>query len=331
MTLLTCCAYRRYASSAGQIALGAALLLLAAIPGLSQTNPLSRRRIVEAVEESRQVRLTANTHRLVRQATSVAAAPGDLAMDSMLLVLRGTSEQEAALSALLLDQHNPASPNFHNWLTPEEFGRRFGPADEDVQAVVGWLQSYGFRVDNVARSKLSIEFSGVAAQVEAAFQTSIGRVTSRGSLHWANLSDPAIPAALAPVVVGVSTLHDFHSRPQLAQPAPGTAQYRPGLLPQANLSGGIHALSPGDYAVIYNINPVYSAGITGAGASVAIVGRSNINIQDVIDFRRLFGLPANPPQIILNGPDPGNLGGGEELEAILDVSWAGATAPGATV
>ena len=321
MSLLNVLAGSRFAY-AKRPGIGAALLLLAAIPAFAQTRTLSHRRIVEEVDESRQVRLAANTHRLVHQATSVTSAPGDLAMDSMLLVLRGSPEQEAALTSLLANQQDPTSPDFHNWITPEEFGRRFGPADEDVQTVVRWLQSHGFRVDNVAKGKMSIEFSGVASQVETAFRTSIGRVNTGGGLHWANLTDPAIPAALAPVVVGVSTLHDFHSRPQLAQP---------GAVPLATLSGGSHALSPGDYAVIYNIKPLYSAGITGAGATVAIVGRSNINLQDVIDFRRVFGLSANPPQIIVNGVDPGDLGGGEELEALLDVSWAGATGPGATV
>jgi hypothetical protein len=93
---------------------------------------------------------------------------------------------------------------------------------------------------------------------------------------------------------------------------------------------GNNYLSPADYATIYNANPLYPA-ITGAGTTIAVLGRSNINIQDVIAFRSLMGLPANPPHIILNGPDPGDLGGGEEAEAVLDTSWAGALATAASV
>jgi len=61
-------------------------------------------------------------------------------------------------------------------------------------------------------------------------------------------------------------------------------------------------------------------------------GQSNINIQDVRDFRSMFGLPANDPKIIVNGPDPGlQLASGDEEESDLDVEWAGAVAPAANI
>src|SRR5579864_8043448 len=91
------------------------------------------------------------------------------------------------------------------------------------------------------------------------------------------------------------------------------------------------AVGPPDFAKIYNVPATINGNPAGQGQAIAIVGRTNINLQDVADFRNLFGLPVNPPHVILNGPDPGNVGGGEELEADLDVQWSGAVAPGATI
>ena len=249
-------------------------------------------------------------------------------MERMLLVLKPTAEQQQTLGTLIEKLHDPASPVFHQWLTPTEFGQRFGASSADIEAIVQWLQFHGFRVDNVANSKLAIAFSGTASQVETAFHTAIWRISVNGEEHWANINDPSIPQAIAPVVAGISTLHDFRAKSHLVS-RNQTAAYQP--QPGANLSGGQHGLSPGDYAIIYNIKPLYQTGINGSGVTIAVVGRSNFNVQDVIDFRSLFGLAANPPQIVLNGPDPGDLGGGEELEAVLDASWSGATAPAATI
>ena len=96
-------------------------------------------------------------------------------------------------------------------------------------------------------------------------------------------------------------------------------------------SGTQHFLAPGDFATIYNTATLYQSGIDGTGQSLAIVARNNINLSDVQIFRIAFGLPVNDPQIILDGPDPGNLGGSEEGEADLDVEWSGAIAPKATI
>jgi hypothetical protein len=249
-------------------------------------------------------------------------------MDRVLLVLSRSVQQEEALQELLQKQHDTASSEYHHWLTPDEFGERFGPAQADVQTVAAWLESYGMRVARVSRGRRVIEFSGTAGQVQQAFRTQIHRYFVDGAEHLANATNPEIPAGLAAVVTGIATLHNFRANPQSLSPA---TFRREEMSPQFTSASGDHSLSPADYAVIYNINPLYRAGITGAGATVAVVARSNIKLQDVIDFRRNFGLAANPPQVIVNGPDPGDLGGGEEAEAVLDTSWSGATAPGATV
>ena len=141
------------------------------------------------------------------------AAPSTLPMQRMLLVLKRSPEQEAALQQFLDAQQDKSSAQYHAWLTPDEFGRQFGPADEDIQAVVSWLSSHGFDVPRVGKGRTAIEFSGTAGQVQEAFHTEIHQYAVNGEQHWANASDPQIPTALAPVVAGVNSLYDFASEP----------------------------------------------------------------------------------------------------------------------
>ncbi len=257
-------------------------------------------------------------------------------MNRMLLVLKRSPEQEAALLELLDDQQDKNSPVYHKWLTPDEFGRQFGPADQDVHVVTSWLQSHGFQVAQVTKGRTVIEFSGTAAQVQQAFHTPIHKFVVNGEEHWANAIDPQIPAALAPAVAGVHTLHNFLKKPMIRVGSRVRATFMPGPPPQVtfppqNGRPAIHALGPQDYAKIYNINPAYNSGITGAGITVAVVGRSNFSVGDVQEFDNAFGLTRSLPEVISNGPSPGVLGGGEEAEAILDTTWSGAIAPGANI
>jgi hypothetical protein len=137
--------------------------------------------------------------------------------------------------------------------------------------------------------------------------------------------DISIPEALAPVVAGVASLHDFRKR------AMHHAVRAAGAAPETDLNGGTHGLSPYDFAAIYDVSSLWNSGFDGTGQSIAIVAETNIKLTDVTGFRSLFGLPANSPQVIVNGTNPGILTDGEETEADLDVEWAGAVAKGATV
>ncbi len=310
------------------------LLILAALASAQENNV--RPLIVQAVDDSQLTTLKGNTHPLARAQFDRGAAPPDLPMQRMLLVLKRSDEQESALRKLLDDQQDKASPNYHKWLTPEQFGRQFGPADQDIQAVTSWLQTHGFQIGQVTKGRTVIEFSGTAAQVQEALHTSIHKFVVDGEEHWANASDPQIPAALAAVVAGVNTLHNFLKKPMIRVGPRVPVTIKPGSPPQVTFPAQngfptLHALGPQDYAVIYNINPAYQAGIDGSGTTIAVVGRSNINVQDVTDFRNAFGLSFNPPQVIIDGPDPGDLGGGEEFEAVLDNTWSGALAPNSNV
>jgi Pro-kumamolisin, activation domain/Bacterial Ig-like domain (group 3) len=309
---------------------------------LAAESPTIPSRIVQPVNEGERTVLKGNIHPLARPQFDRGPAPGDLPMSRMLLVLKRSPEQEAALLTLLDDQQDKASRNYHRWLTPEEFGQQFGPNEQDMQTVTSWLQAHGFEVAKIAKGRNVIEFSGSAAQVEEAFHTSIHKYVVNGEEHWANSSDPEIPTALTPVVAGVHTLYNFIKRPmiyiaaeriraKLEPQAPGkppTVTF-PGTPPQ-------YALGPADYEKIYNIKPllITAPAINGAGRTVAVVGRSDLfaNGQDVTNFKSVFEVPVGGGfQTVLDGPDPGDLGGGEEAEATLDVTWSSSLAPGAMV
>lgn len=187
---------------------------LAPIETAAQTNP-PQPRIAAPIDEAQRTVLKGNTHPLALPQYDRGAAPANLAMNRMLLVLKRSPEQEAALRKLLDDQQDRSSASYHQWLTPDEFGRQFGPADQDMQVITSWVESHGFQINSVSKGRTVIEFSGSAAEVQEAFHTAIHKFTVKGEDHWANASDPQIPTALTPVVAGVHTLHNFYKKPQI--------------------------------------------------------------------------------------------------------------------
>lgn len=290
----------------------AAVLLMMAVPARAGG-------FRQVVDDNDAVVFQGNVHPLARPDSDLGKAAATLPMKHMILALTLRADRMDQLERLLADQQDPSSLSFDRWLTPEEFGARFGRTQEEIDLLTAWLTSHGFVVDEVAKGRTWINFSGTVADVERAFHTEIHDFLVDNQLHHANATDPAIPRALSGMVGGVVSLHDFVSRP-LSRVA----------VPNTNLSSGAHALSPGDFATIYDVNPLYTAGTTGSGQSVAIVGRTNIKLGDVQNFRSFAGLPANDPQFIINGTDPGIVSK-DELEACLDVEWIGAVAKSATV
>jgi subtilase family serine protease len=311
--------------------------LLFALGAFAQVTPVQSR-ITQAVDESNLTILKGNTYYQARAEYDRGAAPSSLPMNRMLLVLERSPSQEAALEQLLDQQQDQSSPNYHQWLTPQQFGQQFGPTDQDIQTITTWLQSRGFKVAPISNGRTIIEFSGTAGQVQQAFHTAIHKYSvpnAAGALedHWANSADPSIPTALAPVIAGIDTLHNFIKRPQHAVSSDKfRVERNRGPQPQftgTNGSGAtVHAVGPGDLAVIYNANPLYAASpnINGTGSTVAVVARSDFSPQDLSDFRSNFGVVSPPIQIVVNGTDPGDLGGDEEVEATLDASYATALA-----
>jgi len=309
-------------------------ILIFSKASIGQTSSVPAR-VTQPVEVEQVVTLQGNTHPLARAEFDQGVAPDSLPMERMLLVLQRSAEQDAALHKLLDEQQTKWSPNYHLWLTPEQFGQQFGPADADIQAVTDWLSSQGFEVNRVAAGRTVIEFSGTAGTVRQALHTEMHKFSVNGEEHWANASDPKIPAALRPVVAGFASLNNFPRKSMLKRlggysKLPGTGYAKPLLTGSSNY-GNYYALGPTDFATIYNVLPLWQASpaIDGTGQTIAIVASSNIDIQDVRDFRNLFGLPAKDPQIIVNGVDPGVTV--EESEADLDTEWSGAVAKNATI
>src|SRR5882757_2436049 len=317
-------------SVAGVIAAGIAASLCFGVATLGQS-AAPQARIVEAVQSDKVVTLRGNVHPMARPANDRGLLPDQQPVTKMRVLLQRSAAQETALQQLMAQQLDPSSKNFHAWLTPQEFGQQFGPADSDVQAVKNWLASQGFTGLKVNNGKTLIEFDGTAGKVRNALHSEVHRLSVNGEEHFANMQEPQIPAALASVVGGVAGLHNFRPKPLLHRLGKfrrnaSTGEVTP-LFTFRDVNGIFFGVGPKDFAKIYNVP---SATFDGTGQSIAIVAQTNINIQDVRDFRSIFGLPANDPQIILNGADPG-LVSGDEGESDLDVEWSGAVAPKAKI
>src|ERR1700733_2217474 len=318
-----------------------------AVPGTSlsmSTGLTSTPLIIQPVDEHQLTVLKGNVHPLARPQFDLGTAPASLPMQRMLLVLKRSSEQEFELRKLLEDQQDKHSPSYHKWLTPEQYGKQFGPSDADMQAITGWLQSHGFQLGASPKGRTVLEFSGSASQVQDAFHTTIHKYVVSGEEYWSNADDPSIPTALTPAIAGVRSLNNFPKKPMnvlagVGERDPKTGKIHPSQ-PLITFPSGCDEnnsvsdycsnwLGPYDFATIYDVLPLWSAGIDGTGVTVAIVGETDIQMSDVQAFRSFFGLPVNNPVFILNGPDPGIQG--DESEADIDVQWSGAVAKGATI
>lgn len=306
-----------------------------------------RSMVTRAVDDSQVVSLHGNVHPFAIAKNDQGAVASTMQINHMLLVLKRSPEQEAALESLIAQQADKTSPNYQKWLTPAQFGEQFGASDQDITAVTTWLGSHGFQVNGVANGRDMIDFSGTAGEIQEAFHTEIHNYLVDGKTHFANVSDPQIPAALAPIVAGVNRLNSFRPKPMVHQMGAvkmdmKTHRVTPALTLTGLTSGtcytgstNCYAVAPYDFATIYDLLPLWQASDTGTGVNIAIVSDSNINSADYTQFRTLMGLPAQTVNVKLaSGVDPGlqNCSAdSDEQEAILDVEWAGGVAPGATI
>ncbi|HVB88006.1 MAG TPA: Ig-like domain repeat protein [Candidatus Dormibacteraeota bacterium] len=326
------------------MAIAATALIAAAIFTGAQTN-LVPSGITQAIDAAHLTILQGNVNPLAQARFDRGAAPSSLPMQRMLLVLKRSGQQEDALDTLLQQQQDASSPNYHHWLTPQQFGQQFGPSNQDIQTIASWLESQGFQLDRVSNGRTVIEFSGTAGEVQSAFHTSIDQYLVNGENHWANASDPAIPAALTPVVAGIDTLYNFPRTPLyhlavnprgpigIGGMKPGSSEYTfPNPCSATSSPFCNFALGPYDFATIYNVLPLWNQtpSIDGTGKTIAIMGESDISISDIESFQKFFGMPVKDPTIIMDGPDPGTVPG-DETESDLDVEWAGAIAKGANI
>ncbi len=274
-------------------------------------------RIAGPIDSTQLVALNGNLRPATLRRTDLGRPAADFSLPAMTLFLQPSAGQHAELLRLLDQQQNPASALYHAWLTPEEYADRFGLSSNDVAAVAAWLRGSGFTVSRISRSRTWIAFGGTARQAEAAFHTEIHHYVLAGTTHFGNAAEPSIPAALAGVVSGLEGLDDLAAEQT-----------------EATSATGVHTLAPDDLAVIYDIAPLYQAGIDGTGQKIAIVGASDFNasaLADVAQFRSKYNLPPNVPQVVRDTgyPDPGITG--SLGEAHLDLEWVGAVARNAQI
>ncbi len=276
--------------------------------------PAQPSRLAGPIDFGRTVPLAGHVHRFAEPAFDRGAVGAAFPLDNLSLVLSPSAAQQADLDRFLGALQDPASPDYQHWLTPEQFGDRFGLSQADYDRVVSWLEGQGFTVHSLAPSRNWIAFGGNAGMVEQTFHTSIHRYQVNGETHFANSSDPAIPAALAGVLTSIRGLNDFLMRPPH---------------PTYTSTSGNHYLAPGDLATIYDLTSLFNSGFTGTGQKIVIAGQTAIAVTDIQQFRNLFGLPASTPTLTLvpGSRNPGTTG--DLIEADLDLEWAGAAAPGA--
>ena len=288
--------------------------------------------ITQSLDEAKLVALGGNTRPEANPKYDRGVVPDSFRMEHMMLQLKRSPEQERELRELIDELTDSSSPNFHHWLTAREFGERFGLSEQDLRTVTRWLESHGFNVNVVYENGVLIDFSGTADQVRAAFHTEIHNLDVEGVKHYANIGNPKIPAALAPAVVGIVSLHDFFPH----------SMYEPKANFTFSSKGDqYYAVVPADLATIYNLNPLFTAGITGQGQTIALIEDSDIySADDWSTFRSTFGLSSysggsfkqihpSPASGSSNCKDPGATR--DDTEATLDAEYASAAAPGAAI
>ncbi|HMD71154.1 MAG TPA: protease pro-enzyme activation domain-containing protein [Bryobacteraceae bacterium] len=280
-------------------------------------------RVVGNIDTHRTVTLRGNVSPEAQPQYDQGPADPGLKIGEITLVLKKSPAQQAALEKLLADQQDASSPDYHKWLTPQQYADRFGASRSDMAKIADWLTSEGFTIDYQAQGRNWVLFHGTAQQVGKTFGTEIHMYRVDGETHYANATDPSIPAALEPLALAVMGLDDFRPKRPGAHPA------LPSPGPSVTYGNGVHYLVPGDIAKIYDIAPLWAQGIDGTGVKIAVIGQSDINISDVSLFRSHYGLPKNDPQKLLV---PGLAAPAVACcEANLDVEWSGAVAPNASL
>lgn len=285
--------------------------------------PVSNQRIRTRIADGETVVLHGNTRPavergLVRDEGRVAPS---LMLPRIFLSFTMSSAQQGELDELLKSQQDRRSPQYHRFLTPEQYAARFGMDDGDIQQVVTWLETSGFRDVEVARSKTWVSFGGTAAQAEMAFHVQLHRYSRNGEVHFGNTADPELPKALSGIAQGIRGLHDFAMKARVRR-----------ATPKFTSDNWTHYVAPDDWETIYDVKPLYAAGLDGTGVMIAVAGQSDVEMSDIQAFRAAAGLPAKNISVVVppGDVDPGfQLTSGDEMESDLDLEWSGAIAKNA--
>ena len=285
-------------------------------------------RITAEIDNSQRTAIKGSHPPMARAEIDAGRMPAGTKLQGISVVFSRTAAQEADLETLIAAQQDPTSPLYHKWLTPDEFAARFAVADSDIAKVQSWLEAQGFTVDAVSRSKNRITFSGTVDQVERAFATELHYYSVDGKKEYAPAADISVPVALASLVQTVKNLSTFRPHPRVRF----NTRQRTTNANFTSAQSGHHFLMPNDIATIYDINPVYHAGYTGTGQSIAVVGQSEIVVSDIEHFQTAAGFSIKDPELVLV-PSSGRpaISPNNEAESDLDLEYSSTIAQGATV
>ena len=302
--------------------------------------------ITQTINNSVRQQLVGNTDNQLLAGQDLGAVADDFPMQNMWLVLRRSPARESAYEQLIDQLHDRSSPNFHHWLTAEQVGTLFGPAQQDIDTVMAWLSDEGFTVNGVSTGGMVIDFSGTAATVRSAFGTEMHYFNVGGARYLSNTRDPSMPTALLPAVVGVSSLNNhfphslMHRRDEVQSHAAynSLSKFLPAVANfNVALAEVIIRRRTGRFQHDLQTEPVWANNIRGAGQTIAVIEDTLMkNVSDVATFRSAFGLSGYSgtfAQVVATGSatcaNPGV--NGDEGEAALDAEWAGVAAPDANV
>jgi len=308
------------------------VILLVLFAALLPSATAQSDRISAFIDNQRMVILPGSVHPKAQAAYDLGAAEASMPLPYITLITKPSAEQQAELDRLLAGQQDPTSPNYHKWLTPEQYANRFGLSRNDIEKLTVWLRSQGFTIVQVARGRNWVAFSGNAGLVESAFHSPIHYYYVDGEMHFANPTEISLPASLAGIVIGVRGLHDFSLKPMGIRPV--SHELFPIIVQPSYNLGGFNFLAPGDIATIYNIAPLYSSSINGTNMKMVVVGQVDVSgsLTDIDNFRTTFGLSKNDPkQTIVPGSPPPGTDSGDMVETKLDLEWSGAVARNATI
>jgi subtilase family serine protease len=250
------------------------------------------------------------------------------------LSLRDSKAAEDLLSAL----HTPKDPQYHQFLTPEQFAARFAPTKEDVAKVIAGLAKYGLTAEQTTATTLRV--TGLPADMERAFAVSLhsyevpARADIRGYTYHAPLTHPTIPTEMSGAVMAVAGLDTRPSLRPLHDKAPANLVRKRSTAPLGATGNAPGFWTVLDFAAYYNVLPLYKYGATGKGHTIGIATLASFTPSDAFAYWGALGLAVDPNRItIINvdgGPGaPSDASGSGETT--LDVQQSGGLAPGAAV
>lgn len=243
-----------------------------------------------------------------------------------------------ALEALAALQQEPNLPTFHRFLSTREFADVFSPSQQDIAVITGYLHSFGITITEVLGDRLLIRATGSADAFNRAFQVDLHDFTRSGKRFHGSHRRPQIPLLLRDLLVSIQGFNDeadqFRPMRKSAADAVPMLQ-KPPVLPKdgAIATGEPGSFTVGDFANLYNVNPLYDAAIDGAGQTIGIATLAGFDPADAFAYWDTIGLSVDPNRIKQVHVD-----GGAEIsadagsgETCLDVEQSGGVAPGAKI